>query len=89
MVDFAWTEEQERFRDTIVRFAQRELNDRILERDADAEFSREAWQKCADFGLLGLPIPEDYGGSAADPQTIEPRWNHLGMAVRTTVCSSR
>ena len=78
MVDFAWTEEQERFRDTIVRFAQRELNDRILERDADAEFSREAWQKCADFGLLGLPIPEDYGGSAADPQTIELALESLG-----------
>jgi alkylation response protein AidB-like acyl-CoA dehydrogenase len=78
MVDFSWSEEQERFRDAIVGFAQRELNDRVVERDADAEFSREAWQKCADYGLLGLPVPQDYGGSAADPQTIELAMEALG-----------
>jgi alkylation response protein AidB-like acyl-CoA dehydrogenase len=78
MVDFAWTEEQEQYRETIVRFAQRELNDRIIERDANAEFSRDAWQKCADFGLIGLPIPPEYGGSGADPQTIEMAMEALG-----------
>jgi alkylation response protein AidB-like acyl-CoA dehydrogenase len=78
MPDFSWTEEQEQYRESVVNFAQRELNDRVVERDAQGEFSRDAWQRCADFGLLGLPIPEEYGGSAADPQTIELAMEALG-----------
>ena len=78
MPDFSWTEEQESFRESVVRFAQRELNDRVIERDARSEFSREAWVKCADFGLLGLPIADEYGGSGADSQTIELAMEALG-----------
>lgn len=26
-------------------------------------FQRQTWQKCADFGLLGAYVPEEYGGS--------------------------
>ena len=40
-------------RDEIVRFAQSELNDDLLHRDADSSFSLEAWKKCAAFGIQG------------------------------------
>jgi hypothetical protein len=65
-MDFSFTDEQRLLRDSIIRFAQAELNDDIAERDRTQTFSRESWQKCAGIGIQGLPIPEEYGGSGAD-----------------------
>lgn len=65
-MDFSFTEEQLAFKDAVIKFAQKELNEGLLERDREGELSRENWQKCADFGLLGLATPEEYGGAAAD-----------------------
>jgi alkylation response protein AidB-like acyl-CoA dehydrogenase len=76
--DFSWTEEQERYRESVVLFAERELNFDLVRRDAAGEFSPEAWRKCADFGLQGLPVPEEFGGSDADPLTIVLAMEALG-----------
>lgn len=65
-MDFTLSEDQELLRKEIIRFAQKELNDGILERDRDESFSREQWEKCGEMGLQGLPVPEEYGGSGLD-----------------------
>ncbi len=65
-MDFTLNEDQEILRKEIIRFAQKELNDGILERDRDESFSREQWEKCGEMGLQGLPVPEEYGGSGLD-----------------------
>ena len=57
-MDFDLTDEQRALRDSIHDFASRELNEDVVGRDKTGTFSREAWQKCADMGLLGLPVPE-------------------------------
>lgn len=62
-MDFRLTEEQEMFRNAIRDFAKRELEP-IAERiDQDEEFPFENHQKLADLGVIGLTIPEKYGGS--------------------------
>jgi alkylation response protein AidB-like acyl-CoA dehydrogenase len=81
-MDFGWTEEQERYRESVVRFAQRELDAGVAERDERHEFCREAWRKCAAFGIQGLPVPEDYGGQGADPLTMVVAMEALGYACR-------
>ncbi len=65
-MDFSWSEEQRAFRQAVIEFGQKELGRDMVERDANHTFSREDWQKCADFGIQGLPFPEDYGGQGAD-----------------------
>lgn len=65
-MDFSWTEEQHAFHDAVIEFAQRELNKELLERDRLSHFSRENWLKCAEFGIQGLSIPAEYGGTEAD-----------------------
>ena len=65
-MDFLWTEEQLAFKEAVIKFAQQELNKGLIERDRQGEFSRENWQKCAQFGILGLSLPEQYGGTDAD-----------------------
>jgi alkylation response protein AidB-like acyl-CoA dehydrogenase len=81
-VELIWTAEQMAFRATVIRFAQRELNEDLTERDRRSEFSRENWQKCAGFGILGLPIPDAYGGSGADILTAVLAMEGLGYGCR-------
>lgn len=77
-MDFAPTEEQRLLRATIVEFAQAELNDDVLRRDGTATFSRAAWDACARLGLLGLPVPKEYGGGGAGALTTIVALEALG-----------
>lgn len=77
-MDFALTPDQQRRREALVEFARRELDDDVVDRDARQEFPREAWRRCAAFGVQGLPVPEAYGGTDADPLTIALAMESLG-----------
>ena len=50
----------------------------MVKRDAAQVFSREAWQKCASFGVQGMPVPKEFGGSDADPITTIAVMEGLG-----------
>ena len=65
-MNFEFSEEQLEFKKSAIRFAQKTLNDEVIERDRDAVFSRELWKKCADFGIQGSAFPEQYGGLNTD-----------------------
>lgn len=77
-MDFSWSEEQKEFKRNVIQFAQKELNQGLMERDQHSEFSRESWQKCAQFGIIGLPFPEEYGGMEADVLTTMLAMEGLG-----------
>ncbi len=64
-MDFSFTEEQKLFRQSVVEFARKEIFPGAAERDEEARFDRDVWDKAAEFGLMGLPYPEEYGGSGA------------------------
>lgn len=65
-MDFSWSEEDINFKNEVIEFAKRELSDDIITRDKQGVFSRDLWQKCADFGILGLATPEKFGGKLAE-----------------------
>jgi alkylation response protein AidB-like acyl-CoA dehydrogenase len=65
-MDFEFTKEQLEFKQNAIRFAQKVLNEGVIERDRDAVFSRELWKRCANFGIQGSAFPEQYGGNNAD-----------------------
>ena len=79
-MDFSFSEEQQHFHDTVVKFASKELNNNVLERDHTEEFDWHGWKQCAEFGLLGLPVPEQYGGQNADILTCVLAMQGLGFA---------
>lgn len=64
-MDFSLTDEQKLFKQQVVEFAQNEILPGSGERDEEARFDRDVWDKAAEFGLMGLPFPEEYGGSDA------------------------
>lgn len=80
-MDFGLTAEQEAQRTAVIRFA-RSLDDDLAARDRAACFSHSAWQRCAAFGLLGLPLPAEYGGSAADAVSIAITMEAMGLGCR-------
>jgi alkylation response protein AidB-like acyl-CoA dehydrogenase len=61
VLDFL-SEEQRQLRDAATAFARAALCDDVVSRDRESQFERPLWQKCADFGVLGMPIPVEYGG---------------------------
>ena len=68
-MDFTLNEDQRLIRDATIKFSERELNEGAADRDRDQVFPHEAWLKCGEMGLQGLPVDEKYGGSGADPLT--------------------
>ncbi len=81
-MDLTWSDEQLELRDSIIRFAQKELNQDMVARDAEARFPRDLWVKCARAGLHGLPVAEKYGGQGADPLTTVFALEALGYGCR-------
>jgi cyclohexanecarboxyl-CoA dehydrogenase len=62
-MDFAFSEEHELFRNTVRKFAERELAPHYQRHDRDKSFPDQQLKACAELGLLGLRIPEAHGGS--------------------------
>jgi alkylation response protein AidB-like acyl-CoA dehydrogenase len=65
-VDFAHSPEQLDFYRSVKDFAARTVEPGSHERDVDGRFDRSLWTQLGEFGLTGLPIPEEYGGQGAD-----------------------
>lgn len=68
-MEFDFTDEQKAFAKSVQEFTEKEIAPGAKEREESTEFPHEAWKKLADFGLLGLPVPEEYGGGGADAVT--------------------
>ncbi|PSP53722.1 acyl-CoA dehydrogenase [Halobacteriales archaeon QH_3_68_24] len=65
-MDFALTQEQRQIRDTVAAFVDAEVAPRAAEIDETDEFPRDLIDEMADLGLMGMPIPEEYGGAGLD-----------------------
>jgi Acyl-CoA dehydrogenase, N-terminal domain/Bacterial capsule synthesis protein PGA_cap len=65
-MDFRHSEEQLSFYKSVKDFAAQVVEPGAHERDVEGRFDRKVWDALGEFGLLGLPIPEEYGGSGAD-----------------------
>jgi hypothetical protein len=81
-MDLSFSPEQLAFRNSVVEFAQKELNNNLIERDRHGQFDSESFRKCAQFGIQGLPLPQAYGGSGADPLTVVLAMEGLGYGCK-------
>ena len=61
-MDFSWSDDELTLQKSVIKFAREELNDNVISRDLNEEFSWDGWKKCAKFGIQGLPVAEEYGG---------------------------
>lgn len=57
------SEDTDALRDSVARLCADELAPRAAEIDRQDEFPMDMWKKLGDLGLLGISIPEQYGGT--------------------------
>jgi short-chain 2-methylacyl-CoA dehydrogenase len=65
-MNFELSEEQELLRRTVRDFAVSRVAPLAEELDREARFPYELVSEMAELGLMGIPIPEEYGGAGAD-----------------------
>lgn len=64
-MNLRFTEEQEMMRKMVRDFAEKEIAP-FVERMEKGEFPREVLRKMGELGLMGIPVPEKYGGAEMD-----------------------
>lgn len=65
-MNLIFTEEQEMMRKMVRDFAQNEIAKEIERMETEDRFPVEVIQKMGELGLMGIPIPEEYGGAGMD-----------------------
>lgn len=81
-MEFSWSAEQLQLREAIIAFGRQSLSDDLIARDRNETFSRELWSRCAEFGLIGLPFPVEYGGGGSDVLTTVLAMETLGYVCK-------
>jgi alkylation response protein AidB-like acyl-CoA dehydrogenase len=61
----ALAEDERLFRDSVYEFADREIRPLVREMDEHAKVPRELIDKLFDLGVMGIEIPESFGGGGA------------------------
>jgi butyryl-CoA dehydrogenase len=83
-MNFDLTDEQRMWRDTVHDFVAREVKPKAHEVDETSEFNWPAIRKMGPLGLLGLNIPEEYGGSGVDAISAAIAIEELGWGCGST-----
>ncbi|HWJ04026.1 MAG TPA: acyl-CoA dehydrogenase [Verrucomicrobiae bacterium] len=65
-MNFVLTEDQQMMRNMVRSFAQKEIAPKAAYYDENHEFPLDNIRKMGENGLMGIPIPEEYGGAGAD-----------------------
>ncbi len=65
-MDFELNKTQELFRQMIREFAEKEVKPLAAEIDEEERFPAETVEKMARLGIMGIPVPKQYGGAGGD-----------------------
>jgi short-chain 2-methylacyl-CoA dehydrogenase len=65
-VNFDLTQEQQLVRDTVRKFAESRIAPVAAELDREHRFPYDLVEELAGLGLMGMTVPEEYGGAGAD-----------------------
>lgn len=83
-MDFELSTEQRMIRDMVRDFAEAEIAPLAAELDKTGRFPLEVFEKMGKLGLMGLPIPEEYGGAGADMISYTLALEEVGRACGGT-----
>src|SRR5499426_390939 len=62
-MDFRLTADQQLLRRTVREFAEAEIRPHVMEWDETQHFPMDLLPKMAELGLMGIQLPDEYGGA--------------------------
>jgi alkylation response protein AidB-like acyl-CoA dehydrogenase len=83
-LDFDLTDEHRLIRDMVREVAQGEFAPRARDVDENGRFPADNLKRMAELGLMGLPIPERYGGAGADTVSYALAVEEISAACGST-----
>ena len=83
-MDFSLTKEQVLFQQMIKDFAEREVKPLAAEVDEQERFPIETVEKMAKIGIMGIPIPKQYGGAGGNNVMYSMAVEELSAVCATT-----
>ena len=83
-MNFDLNEEQRMWREAVHDFVAHEVKPQARQVDEEGRFNWEAVQKMGPLGLLGLNVPEEYGGAGIDPIGAAIAIEELGWGCGST-----
>jgi alkylation response protein AidB-like acyl-CoA dehydrogenase len=83
-MNFDFTEEQILWRDTVHDFVAKEVKPKGKQVDETSQFNWDATHKMGPLGLLGLNVPEEYGGAGVDAVSAAIAIEQLGWGCGST-----
>jgi cyclohexanecarboxyl-CoA dehydrogenase len=80
-LSFAFTDEQEQFRQAVARFARERVAPGYRDRSNSSAYPMDLHQEMASLGVLGIGLPEKFGGTGEeDPVTLGIACEEIGAA---------
>ena len=82
-MDLSLTDEQQALQQMVREFAAREVRPLAAELDREHRFPKELVARMAELGLMGIEVPDQYGGAGLDPVSYV-----IAMEEVSTACAS-
>lgn len=74
-------EDEQMFREAVATFATDEIAPRVHRMDHEQHLDPELVAKCFEMGLMGIEIPEQYGGSGGTSSRRVWRWKSWPWSI--------
>src|SRR5688500_14744440 len=81
-LDVELDQQQRELQDAAIEFARTRLGCSRVHADRHETFDRDGWKACADFGVLGMAIPREYGGLGLGLSALLAVMEGLGYGTR-------
>jgi short/branched chain acyl-CoA dehydrogenase len=86
-MDFDLPEETRDLQDMVREFAAKEITPNAAEWSENEHFPTEVFTKLGELGLMGMLVPEEYGGAGSDTVTYVAVMEELGAADQSVASS--
>lgn len=83
-MNFELSKEQQMIKKMVKEFADEVIQPRAIEIDTEAKFPVDIFKQMGELGLLGIPFPEEYGGSGGDTISYALAVEEIGRVCGST-----
>ena len=84
-MDYLLNDEQKMLRDTVARFAENEIAPVAVALERESRFPHEIIKKAGGIGLMGITLPEAYGGAGLDNVSYMLALEEIGKKLASLV----